>query len=134
MAAVSKNHRIYRRSSFIVVATTANQVVLSVDLSAYGGGATTEAAVHLILTSAVVQGTPASGIYEIVDFYASRFNSGAGGNWANLSTRSVKPTPSGFIDLVFSGNTLQVRVDGQANQMAMIFELEGLVSEYDSAA
>jgi hypothetical protein len=133
MPSITKNDRLYRRTSMIVAATTANQSVFALDLSSYGGTSTRRAGFHFILKCCPVHGSPsvtATDIYSVT----GRRGSGATGllDWADLVTTALK-TASGAVDFTLVSNVLTCRIDGGAGASPMIFEIEGIIGEYDSA-
>jgi hypothetical protein len=125
--AITKNHAINRRASFVLAATTANQVALSIDLSGYGGSAGLDArfALKVLVTPGFF--SPST---DALDYYfISGKRSGASAWSSTITATSMKGAASGLVDFNFSTNTLQVRVDGAAAQSTVAVEVTGLVIE-----
>ena len=112
-------------TSFVVVATTANQVALSIDLSAYGT-ASNSAGYHFIFIITTLNQTPSARVDSIWD--VQLFRQAAGSVQIHSQTAIKAPTDA-FVDFALSSNTLQCRIDGGVAETPVSIYCEGPVGE-----
>lgn len=119
ITATSGPHRLYGKKSFNLVATTANQVIESIDLSSYGGIANHDATGVMRYLVYNVRSTHS--VCPVATGTVLLKRSGTS-NWSGLTPNPI--ISASDLDFVYSTNTLQVRVDGGASATVMVIEWE----------
>jgi hypothetical protein len=125
--AITNFQRLYRRTSFIAVATTANQVAMSVDLSAY---ASNDCGYHFMVKLTPVHGSGGvlASTYSSVRGYKLSSNTFQADASGIIGSTHLSSGGSGVVGFQFSGNTFQITLDGGGTTGPMLLEVEGIIA------
>jgi hypothetical protein len=112
VASVTKSDFGQFEKAFVVLATTANQTAMEIDLSAYGT-VTNHAGYFFLFIIATLNITPRARVDGIWTVHCMR---GANNTLQIQRVGTIKAPTDNFVDfVVLSGNTLTVRIDGSTS-------------------